>query len=131
MKTNLHFYLNDKAETSITSFYDCSGIIPAFKKGDRFYYSVEEILPRTISDLRTEFKEDFVKSIIVDNKNKAKLFNYTELKIISVYTSLKNDPNLDEDDVHRLRIEYKCKKIKRIYWTFWKTYKFKQFFNLK
>jgi len=128
MKTNLTFYLNDKAETCITTIYDYQ-TAPIFKKGYRFWFSVSDLYPKTISELSKEYKTTFVDSIIADNKEKIKNFNNTEFKIVSIYSEMKFDQNLSEN--HRMVIEYRCKKIKHFYWRFWDRYKFKQFFNLK
>jgi len=117
MKTNLYFYLNDKAETKITAIYDCP-TTPIFKKGYKFWFSISKMYPRTIGELNKTFNENFVNSIIEDNKNQIKLFDNTEFKIISVYSELEYDTNISGDgDKHRLKIEYKCKKIKHIYWS--------------
>jgi len=126
MRTSLYFYLNDKEETEITSIHNID-IVP-FKKGDKFWFTVEMLFPITINKWRKEYKENFINHICESHKEKEK-FNNSRFKIISVFNSLKYDINSNDNNDHSIRIEYKCKKIKRIYWKFWRTYKFKQFFK--
>lgn len=129
MKTILHFYLNDKAETKITSFYDCKDV-SIFKNGYRFWFSVEKLFPKTITEFHKDFNEKFVDSIIEENNNLSDKFGNSEFKIVSTYSSLEYDQNMRGDDNQRLIIEYKCKKLKHFYWGNI-PYKFKQFFKLK
>ena len=132
MKTNIYIYLNDKDETEVTSIYSDSLIEP-FKKGDKFWLSWDELYPITIDRLRKEYKEYFVQSIYEKNKEKIQKFGNTQLKVVSVYRSLSHNSNNtckgSDDEMDTLRLEYKCKFVKTIYWKFWQTYKFKKFLN--
>jgi len=127
MNTTLHFYLNDNTETQITTIRDYQGA-PMFKKGDKFWFSISMLYPITKDNLLKEYKKEFVDSIIDDNEKMIENFNNTKFKIVSVFTELKYNRNLDE--THRLEIEYRCKKLKYFYWKFWISYKFRKFWKL-
>jgi hypothetical protein len=129
MKTSIHFYKDDKEETAITSIYDLNNFIP-FEKGDTFWFSVDMLYPLTKTKLREKYKEAFVNSLISSHERLEKM-NNSKFKIVSVYKSFNYNGNSKSDEEnHSLRIEYKCKRVNPIYWKFWKTYKFKQFFKL-
>jgi len=129
MKISIHFYMDDKDETPITSIYDLTNFIP-FEKGDTFWFSVDMLYPITKTKLREKYKSSFVDSIISSHEKLEKM-NNSRFKIVSVYKSLSYNGNIREDkERHSLNVEYKCKRVKRIYWRFWKTYKFKQFFKI-
>lgn len=126
MKIRISFYLNDKSETNLTTIYN-TDIIP-FKVGDKFWFSIEGLHPRTIDNLKKKWKEDFVNGLIKNNSEQQKLRG--RYKIISIYRALEHDPNKENDeDTNRLITEYKVKKVKIIYWRFWRKYTFKKWFE--
>jgi len=125
MKTNAYFYVNDKNETRITTLYDIDA--NSFKIGDRFWFSVSMLFPVTLINMGKEFDSKFLKAFKEQHSKQAQEVGNTRFQIISKYTELVYDANYREDDKqHTLRIEYKCRAVKPIYWKFWKTYKFKE-----
>jgi len=132
MKTAIHFYFKEgKKDIEIISLReDSTPNSYQFQKGDKFWFSVDRYYPRTISDLKKDFRPDFVDDIVKANEEKDAKFGLNLFKIISIYRSMKENPNQKNSDCkYELTIEYTCKKVKIIRWKFWQTYKFKQFFK--
>lgn len=128
MRTNISIWLKHKGEEDcITTIYD-SNHIP-FKVGDKFWFSVEEMHPRRMDNLRKEgWKEEFVVGMAKSYLDMQKKYHNRKFKIVKIYRSLQVDSNSNDDhNHHRLSIEYTVKEVKTIYWKFWQTYNFKQF----
>lgn len=115
-----------KEEVEIISIYD-SPIIP-FEVGDKFWFSIEEPYPITVNKWKQQFSEKFTK-FRVSNISERQTKLRGRYKIKRTYNSITEDPNCDNERHVRCVIEYHCVKSNPIYWKFWKTYKFKSFFN--
>jgi len=115
-----------KEEVEMVSIYD-SPIIP-YKVGDKFWFSINEPYPITVNKKKREFSEKFVTSWLTDiNEKQSTLRN--RYKIKRVYNSITHDYNFDNENSVKCVVEYHCVKSNPIYWKFWRTYKFKSFFN--
>lgn len=73
---NIHFYLDDKEETPITSMHDLAS--NPFKIGDVISLSVEEVYPVDYNN----FKEDYRIRMINDNKELEAKFNHKKVQIV-------------------------------------------------
>jgi hypothetical protein len=126
MKMTAYFYLNDKQNTPICTMYDLTTMLP-YKVGDTFWYNSEELHPRKINELKKQYKDSFVNAYIEKINEKEKLRG--KYKVVRIYNDIKENNN--HDDSFSITYEFTCKKVKIIYWKFWKLYKFKKFFGLK
>jgi hypothetical protein len=89
MKTIISFW---NKEDHLFSIYDQES--DPFKIGDRFWINIFEIFPKTEDDLRKEYNDKFVISIIESNNELRKKLNNKNLKITGKCITLKNDINL-------------------------------------
>ena len=115
-----------KEEVEIVSMYDAP-FIP-YKVGDKFWFSVNEPYPITVTKKKSQFSEKFVISWLTDINEKQSTL-HSRYKIKRVYNSITNDYNFDNENRVKCVVEYHCVKSNPIYWKFWQTYKFKSFFN--
>lgn len=72
----IHFYLNDKTETPITSFHDLA--TNPFKVGDIINLSVDELYPKDYSQYNKPTQE----KMILDNDKLRNNFNIKSIKIV-------------------------------------------------
>jgi len=98
---NIHFYLNDEAETLITSFYDMQS--NPFQVGDEVGLDVDELFPVDYN----KFKEENQIKMINDNKELEKLFKRKKVKIIREGKYVKFKINSEP----KLTIEYHCEML--------------------
>lgn len=125
MITTISFWLKDEC---ITTVYGLNDFIP-LKNGDTFWLNVDEMYQPKKTLLRNDgWKEEFIDRIDDSYQEKRKKYGNEKYKVIKTYRSLTVDPNGKNDsDHHKLNVEYTVKKVKRIYWKFWQTYRFKEF----
>lgn len=97
----IHFYLNNNAETPITTFYDVES--NPFKVGDVIQLDVDEIYPIEIKT----YKDSVINKIYDDQRSLEELFRHKEIKIVreNKYVNIKM---LKES---RITIEYHCELI--------------------
>ena len=126
MKTRITFYTEDKTGSQyLGNIYDVENQ-PNLKDGDKFWFNIDMMYPITLNQLREKYNEDFVQCCVKSHEEKQELRGL--YKIVHTYRELVYNPNTkDNEPDYSMVIEYKVKQIKRIYWKFWKTYKFKQF----
>lgn len=125
MKTTISFWYKDECITTIYGDNDN----PPFKVGDTFWLSVEDMYPRRKNDLKAEgWKQEFIDRIVLSYEEMRKKYSNEKYRVVKIYRSLNVDPNSNDDAKHhKLNIEYTLKRVRRIYWKFWQTYRFKQF----
>lgn len=110
MKTNISFWLKEK---NIFSLYDLND--NPFNVGMKFWVNIEDIYPKTISDWRKEYNEEFVKFIISSNDDKIKQLNNERFKVIKIDNTLKININNE----NCIKIDCYVKKSNPIYWEWW------------
>jgi hypothetical protein len=91
----IQFYLNNEEETHIYSLYDMSS--NPFKIGDVINLSVDDIPPVKLK----EYKPEFAKKLVEDNKQQRAMFHNKKIKIIHEWKYI----DIESD---RFTIEYHC-----------------------
>jgi hypothetical protein len=128
MKTNIHFYLNDKDSTQLVNIYNAT--FNPFNVGDKVWFDVIELYPKSINELSKQWKPDFVESYVNDIEERSKKFKNYRFKIVSGSKFIKDDRNHDDNIL--LEIEYHCKYCQKFYWKWWYIkYYIKKLFNIK
>ena len=97
----IHFYLNTKEETPITSFYDM--VSNPFAVNDVVNLNVEELYPADYS----KFEEDFKLKMINDNKELENLFKRKQVKLVREGKWV----DFKVANSSRLTIEYHCEFV--------------------
>jgi hypothetical protein len=119
MKIETHISIWFNNEHINTIYLEGMGPAP-FKKGDRLWFSVEDVHPRTRTEMGEKWKPDFIEYFLKDAEDKKKLLNNQYLKVSKVYRSVKWDPNNrgDFETTMTVTYEYTLKKAFRLisYW---------------
>jgi hypothetical protein len=91
----IQFYLNNEEETHIYSLYDMSS--NPFKIGDVINLSVDDIPPVKLK----EYKPEFAKKLVEDNKQQRAMFHNKKIKIIHEWKYIDIESDI-------FTIEYHC-----------------------
>ena len=125
MKTQITFYYKDNDIFSLYS--DTTVNYLPLNIGDKFWIDFDDISPRVKTDLRKTYIDQFVETILNSHDEKRKTFRYEQWKVYRIDKCFKI-PVLDSENTI-LSIDYQLKKVFKIYWKFWRLYKFKQFWK--
>jgi hypothetical protein len=119
MKVTTHISFWFKNEHIHSIYLEGMGPAP-FKKGDRLWFSVDDVYPRTRTEMCEKWKEDFVTQFLKDAEDKRKLLNNQYMRISKAYRSVNWNPNNRGDFETSMTItyEYSLKKAVRLvsYW---------------
>lgn len=128
MKSRIEIWTNEKDEHHLITFYDAP--FNPLKKGDIFWFSVDDVHPKKIDELTQTFKPEFVSSYIKDLYEKQNKYRHSRFKIIKETFSITENPNATTDEDHVIVvISYYVKRARDLYW-----FKMKlrgTYFNLK
>lgn len=120
MKTTITVWHKDE---DVFTIYDAT--YNPYSKGDILYFDFEEIYPRKETELRQSYKSDFVDGIIEVVEKKGKKYRYGKWKVTKVVKSIR----IVAMDEYSLTIEVYVRKVRKIYWRFWRLHKWKQFWK--
>ena len=98
---NIHFYLNDKEETPVMSFYDLA--TNPFKKGDVVSLTVDDLVPAEYN----QFKKDDQEKVLKDHVKLQERFRFKKLMLLHEGKYVKFN-TLSEPSI---TIEYHCELI--------------------
>lgn len=126
MITTISFWHKDEQVMSIYHDEKYGITVLPFSKGDKIYLHFDELYPKDIEDLKRKgYKDHFINHILNDYKDKHEKYRYGEWEIVKVSKSLSK--HFEGDTT--LNVEYHIKKVRKIYWKFWRLYKWKQFWK--
>jgi len=127
MKTRISFYCENKSGAKwLGNVYDAESQ-PNLRNGDKFWYNIDMMYPKTLNKLREKYNEDFVQCCVKSYEEQQEL--RAQYKIVHTYREfVYNTNSKDNEPDYSMVIEYKVKKVKQIYWKFWNKYAFRQFF---
>lgn len=110
-------------DNDVHTIYDSQTFI--YNEGDILYLRFDDVYPRKETELRKKYKDSFVDDILNDLENRRKKYHHHKYKITKIYKSI-SIRLLEEDHIN---IDVKVRKIRKIYWRFWRLYTWKQFWK--
>jgi hypothetical protein len=123
MKTTITIWHKDN--DAFTLYSDSAINYLPLQKGDKFYMNFEELSPIREGELRTQYAPTFVDYIKKDTNEKRGLYRHGEWEVVKVTKAFRIE-QLREDT---FTVEYHIKKVFKVYWKFWRLYKWKQFWK--
>lgn len=110
-----------------------------FKKGDKFYFSAKRPYPKNITDykdLMKGWKQEFIDSYLKQVDDFCNEYHIKQFKVKRISFSVTKDfSKFILDSSKGLETSQCIEVVEAIYWKFWKTYKWKNFwkniFNFK